>query len=71
MRAKPFLEFRVEGLEFRVISEMAKNDDIELEIAETVEEQKAEATPREEVPEVLNLPEGQRVIISQAIGWKK
>lgn len=26
---------------------------------------------REKVPEVLNLPEGQRVIISQAIGWKK
>ena len=26
---------------------------------------------REKVPQVLNLPEGQRVIISQAIGWKK
>ena len=26
---------------------------------------------REKVAEVLNLPEGQRVIISQAIGWKK
>jgi len=26
---------------------------------------------REQVPEVLNLPAGQRVIISQAIGWKK
>ena len=26
---------------------------------------------REKVPEVLNLPAGQRVIISQAVGWKK